>query len=202
MQITPKTNSFFITIILTLLSFNVYADAITSKPLVFNLNDGSNITILTNRNITKVKNTIPKNCIVAKTHGSLTSHLMKADEAFFIFKIKSNRNLFVVLLREPSNPKHRTGYCGAGFEDFLLLIEITSKEAYLRDQFLLQSCIESRLLYSEMNEDSLEDPLKSIEIDKNNLLIKFEWLEEIQGNSRTIRVEDGHFVMHSTKASQ
>lgn len=45
------------------------------------------------------------------------------------------------------------GYCGAGYEDYLLLVEIRGKKLTLKDQFLLQSCLKSISMFIDQGDD-------------------------------------------------
>lgn len=53
-----------------------------------------------------------------------------------------------LLVRVPSNPSTPMGYCGAGHEDSLLLIEVHDQRLRLLDQMLLQSCLKTITLAS------------------------------------------------------
>ena len=66
-----------------------------------------------------------------------------------------NSHFFVVLVREPSKSKRGTGFCGSGFEDYLLLIEAKSKRLSLLDNILLQSCLDSQELASDKGAEFL-----------------------------------------------
>lgn len=46
------------------------------------------------------------------------------------------------------------GYCGAGYEDYLLLVEIRGKKLTLKDQFLLQSCLKSISMFIDQGDDN------------------------------------------------
>jgi hypothetical protein len=100
---------------------------------------------------------IRKNINYQVSHA-VSNHLMRAYDARIISdKSDQNGPLFIVLSREPSRPNSMgRGYCGAGYEEYLLLIEISRTKIKLRDQFLLQSCLKSIAMLIE-NGDDLDD---------------------------------------------
>jgi len=53
----------------------------------------------------------------------------------------------VVIARLSSNPARRTGYCGAGEEDLLLLLAVQDGRVLLRDQLRVRSCLNSIYLH-------------------------------------------------------
>lgn len=89
---------------------------------------------------------------------AVSNHLLPAYSTRVISdKSDQNGPLFLVLSREPSRPNSMgRGYCGAGYEEYLLLVETSHKKIELRDQFLLQSCLKSIAMLIE-NGDDLDD---------------------------------------------
>lgn len=49
----------------------------------------------------------------------------------------------VLYARVPSNPSRSMGYCGAGQEDYLVLLGIRRQQLVLLDRLLVQSCLHS-----------------------------------------------------------
>jgi hypothetical protein len=90
--------------------------------------------------------------------NALSNHLIRAYDVRLISdKSDQSGPLFIVLSREPSRPNSiGRGYCGAGYEEYLLLIEISHAKIELRDQFLLQSCLKSIAMLID-NGDDLDD---------------------------------------------
>jgi hypothetical protein len=87
--------------------------------------------------------------------NAVSDHLIRAENAHIISD-KSNESdpLFIVVSREPSRPNAMgQGYCGAGYEDYLLLIAVSSSKIQLRDKFLLQSCLKSISMLIEQGND-------------------------------------------------
>lgn len=175
-----------------LLTSNVYADSFPKKALDLTLNNGSNIGINISNNRINAKIINRKNKISIKINADLASHLLSADEAYLLLKVPSkNRDLFVILSREPSTKIRSTGFCGAGYEDFILLVESTKKQIALKDKFLVQSCNKSILLDS----DKGDDPLQAISIEKIKPSFSFRWLGDVDGQQRNITIDDSHFIM-------
>ncbi len=191
MQIILTSKISIIAIILISFSFNVNADSFPGEPIVLNLNEGSNVTITSKRKIIYAEYHNDKSSKLIKLNDDLTSHLTKTDEAVFILKVHSNRDLFVVLSREPSKQNRTASFCGAGYEDYLILIEATKKRILLLDKLLLQSCLKSILLQT----DNGDDPLKAITIDKENSSILFQWLGESEDIKRSLTIKNGHFEL-------
>ena len=171
---------------------NTYADSFPKKGLELSLNNGANIGINISSNIIIAKSIDKKNKIILKINTNLASHLLSADEAYLLLKVPSkDRDLFVIFSREPSRKIRSTGFCGAGYEDFILLVESTKKQIMLKDKFLLQSCNKSILLDS----DKGDDPLQAISIEKIEPSFKFRWLGDVDGQQRIITIDDSHFIM-------
>lgn len=73
--------------------------------------------------------------------------LRGADETVDILHYTDNGQSYLVLLVSvPSNAAHRTGHCGAGYEDSLIAARIDGDKLRLTDRLLVQSCLESLTL--------------------------------------------------------
>ena len=61
--------------------------------------------------------------------NAITRHFIRAEDIQIVAnESKPEAQLFTVLTREPSRPGAMgQGYCGAGYEDYLLLVEIRGK---------------------------------------------------------------------------
>jgi len=88
--------------------------------------------------------------------NAIIRHFIRAEDIRLIEKeSKPEAQLFTVLTREPSRPGAMgQGYCGAGYEDYLLLVEIRGKKLTLKDQFLLQSCLKSISMFIDQGDDN------------------------------------------------
>jgi hypothetical protein len=106
-----------------------------------------------------------------------------------------NRSYFVLAVATPSVEPSGGGFCGAGTEDRLLLIEWQGKvrKLVLRDQFEIQSCLKSIALRSDRGSDlptllgKVGDPTH----------IQLTWLEHPKYHqvTTTLTAQDGKFVV-------
>jgi hypothetical protein len=106
-----------------------------------------------------------------KIDPAFKTRILAAEELSLVFPTaitEGNNLLFLTLTRTPSNSKNGKGYCGAGFEDHLQLIEVSRKKIALLDELLLQSCLNSiSLAY-----DSSDDPKKNIRVEATAIRYK------------------------------
>jgi hypothetical protein len=184
-------NRTYIFLFILLSALNVFADSFPNDPLKLCLNNGSNVTVTQNGK--KINARYYKNGSDSyyKVNANLTSHFEKAEEVFFIFKVQSKKDLFVILTREPSRQNRTTSFCGAGYEDYLILIEVAKNRVSLLDTVLLQSCLKSILLRTDRD----DDPLQAITIKKDNSSITFQWFGENEDKKRMINIDNSHFVL-------
>jgi hypothetical protein len=97
---------------------------------------------------------------------------------------------FVVLARVPSRPETMgMGYCGAGYEDYLLLVELHKRTLILRDQFLLQSCLKERVIYGINGE---RDPIRLMSRNVDGSF-SFRWESDGDGQMRMLAVNGDRF---------
>lgn len=93
---------------------------------------------------------------ITKANRALSKQLMEADEAYILskntFPLK-NQQAFTAIVRVPSSPKNPEGFCGAGYEDYVLLIGIKENTAQLKDRILVQSCVNSISIVSDNGDD-------------------------------------------------
>lgn len=122
-----------------------------------------------------------------------TAHLKKADEIRLLpYKSATKNPFYIILSRELSRPDHMgRGYCGAGHEDYLLLVEKVRQKLVLRDKLLLQSCLESRLIYSTAGGD---DPI-TVLTRGNDGSFNFSWEKDDPDRMRRLIVRRGHFLL-------
>lgn len=85
----------------------------------------------------------------------ISKHLKQAEDVRLVGNSSNPEpQLFIVMIREPSLPNTMgRGYCGAGYEDYLLLVEILGRKLLLRDELLLQSCLKSIAMYLDQGDD-------------------------------------------------
>lgn len=129
--------------------------------------------------------------------ADVKSHLSKAESATHIFPSaisKTSPPLFVVVTRESSTVRRGMGFCGAGLEDYLLLLEVGNNKIVLKDQLLLQSCLKSIFLAS----DSGDDPIKALQVNTTTQEILFQTLG--QEDKKKVFIENGKFRLISAPA--
>lgn len=82
--------------------------------------------------------------------------LLQADEVIPLssvgFQMDSEIG-FTLIARLPSRSSNPDGFCGAGHEDYLLLIGVRDKRLSLLDKHLIQSCLKSISLQSDQGDD-------------------------------------------------
>lgn len=86
---------------------------------------------------------------------SFSRHLKQSSEATLINTYGDTRSpIFLIFTREPSRPNSLgQGYCGAGYEDYLLLAKIEKKTISLKDEYLLRSCLKIKSLRMETSDE-------------------------------------------------
>lgn len=102
----------------------------------------------------------------------LSVHVLKAEALRLVsHEGDSGTKQFIILSHELSRPGALgRGYCGGGYEDYLLLIEISGRRIILLDELLLQSCLTS----IDLGDD---DPLRVLIPGKNGSF-SFRWLSD------------------------
>jgi hypothetical protein len=129
---------------------------------------------------------------------SLLLHLKRTDEVVYLLASKINQGkwpFFLVLSREPSRINRSAGFCGAGYEDYVLLLQTNDTQIKLKDKFLLQSCNESKTL-SGKDIDGLAEPLKAIKINEKRHQIIFALLSE-PDKQHVLSVDGNHKIFIS-----
>ena len=106
---------------------------------------------------------------------SKKSFLVNADQFFWSF------------VRLPSRISNGTGYCGAGFEDFVILFSISKSKLSYIDKLHVQSCVDS----FSIGVDSIKDVNSSILFspDSNEIEISQEILREEKIITRKMRLK-------------
>jgi len=104
----------------------------------------------------------------------------------------NNINYFVFIARIPSKSPQSTGYCGAGYEDHLILLRYEGKKIVLLDDFLLQSCLKSIVL----DNDGDADILKSLTIDYENHAIGFRWISSPDDKEHRVTILNEKFLLN------
>jgi hypothetical protein len=81
------------------------------------------------------------------------------------------------------------GYCGAGYEDYLLLVEILKKELIFRDKFLLQSCIKSISVFIDQGDDNPSNAL----IHEKDGSLSYRLVDDDYNNRRKLTIQKKRF---------
>lgn len=129
-------------------------------------------------------------CLEAMARGDVkTMQALRGADA--LIPVLSQPAMLVLIARVPSQRRRPTAYCGAGYEDHLILLAHTSQRVTLRDDFLLQSCMKSIALDS----DHGDDILAALAIDHNTATIRFKWLTEPDSTEHQLSVTPQKFIL-------
>lgn len=122
----------------------------------------------------------------------LRSVIRKSEELIDVLQTRKGNDIYwIFIARIPSKLPRSTGYCGAGYEDKLILSHYDGRKLDFRDNFLLQSCLSSISLQS----DSPNDLLKSISIDHQAHIIRFRWLLNPDDRDHVLSIYNGAFKL-------
>ncbi|SCX72058.1 hypothetical protein [Variovorax sp. EL159] len=102
---------------------------------------------------------------------------------------------FYLVTQEPSRENRGAGYCGAGTEDILRLIEIAKPPLHLieRDKLLLQSCLESIEL-DDASGASLRTQLEG-RTDPQHLMLTWSAHPKFGSVPKRVTVRDGRLAL-------
>jgi hypothetical protein len=121
-----------------------------------------------------------------------TALLRNAEEIRNVAISKNVGNLVLIFVRVPSRPgRMGLGYCGAGFEDYLLLVGLERQRLIFRDKFLLQSCLSGKFINTA---DGQEDPIKLL-IRKPDGSFDFRLEADELDQIRNLSIIDRRFVL-------
>jgi hypothetical protein len=107
-----------------------------------------------------------------KLSKALKARLKVADMASFLpFDFLAGQNhLRWLVVRTSSRSKDHAGFCGAGHEDRLVLIAVSSSKAKELGEFLAQSCLSS----VSMDVDRFDELIAKLDQDAETGLLEFE----------------------------
>ena len=118
--------------------------------------------------------------------------LRASDETLPVFSTPgAARHYFVLVARIPSKKPQAMGYCGAGYEDHLLLLAYDGTRTILRDDFLLQSCLQNRTL----DTGDSDDILHALTVDSVQSSIRFRWLGDTGHKNHLLSIANGKFLL-------
>jgi hypothetical protein len=183
--ISNSIRSYFLSLLAAVAPSAVAAD------LILPVTQDSNISIDVQNNRVIAKDTQKK--ALYKVDPSAVAHLKRAEDIRLIaYKSTTEISLFIILSHEPSRPGNMgQGYCGAGYEDYLLLVEPSKRKLVLRDKLLLQSCLNGKLIYMDSGGD---DPIKAL-IPGDDNSFNFRWEADNDDQTRSLTVRNGHFLV-------
>lgn len=82
------------------------------------------------------------------------AHYLSRTDDFFVVKGNIPGHESAIYVRLPSRPYAQgKGYCGAGHEDYILLVDRVGNELNLSDAVLIQSCLKNISLASDRGDD-------------------------------------------------
>lgn len=110
----------------------------------------------------------------------------------FFSKPSDGGNYLVLIARAPSKSPQGSGYCGAGYEDHVILLEYRNLNIVRRDDFLLQSCLSSIAL----DTDDADDIMKALFIDPRNYSRRFRWITDSNNQNHTLSIANGKFLLN------
>jgi hypothetical protein len=137
--------------------------------------------------------------ILYEVGATVAQHLTRADDIQLVANASNPKTqLFIVMAREPSRPKAMgRGYCGAGYEDYLLLVEILEKNLLLRDQLLLQSCLKNISMFIDQGDDHPSNGL----IHEKHDSFSYRLVDDDADKKRMLTVSDKQFKTKLVRAS-
>jgi|JI9StandDraft_1071089.scaffolds.fasta_scaffold133571_2 hypothetical protein len=128
--------------------------------------------------------TIKMNGKQISLNRTLKAQMRSADEAVFLpvnIQVGPQKLVRWLVLRSPSRISGKSGFCGAGHEDRLLLIEISGLTAKRVDELLLQSCLKS----ISMDVDQLDELTKAFSQDGHDGALTFQ--QSVSSDASTYR---------------
>ena len=109
-----------------------------------------------------------------------------ADEVRTVLIQPAERGSYVVLLaRIPSTVRRGTSFCGAGYEDHLVLLSYDQRYTF-KDDFLLQSCLQSLAV-------DTDDEL--VHVDQHKQTIGFRWLGKPDQDEHYLLIAGGKLLL-------
>lgn len=193
MPIISKTNNIFsVALCIAICALPILVTAATMDQLVIFFGDNRNVAILMKRG--KV-NAYYEDSSNAKEKIAISPELAtiisKSDATqYLMHDHRDNGNLAIIISSVPSKSTSGAGFCGAGHEDYAVLIEKSNNMLISKDRYLLQSCLKSMTI-------DAEDPERIITgLSKNeaNFSFVFSLLEDPKKARTLIQVKNGKFI--------
>jgi hypothetical protein len=187
MQTTSKRNSFLGCLFAFIATFIV--PPVSATDLLLPSPKGGRVAIHVKKQHVIAKDN-EKN-IIYEVAATVSKHLTRADDIRLVGNAGNPKEqLFIVMVREPSRPNAMgRGYCGAGYEDYLLLVEMLEEKLLLRDQLLLQSCLKSISMFIDQGDDHPSNGLAHEKDDSYS----YRLVDDDAEKKRMLTVSDKHF---------
>jgi len=183
-----------------LLAFAILAQPVLAKPSAVALPDGTNFILeSTNRGVVArpAASTHQARVKASKADANLRAAIRGASQTLVLSARafdKEGHRYFVLAVAKPSVKEQGAGFCGAGSEDHLLLVEWKTElqTLILRDDMLVQSCLKSITLQSDQGSD-LSVAIQGISQPEP---LRLSWLThpEFEGQTKTFVVIGGKWV--------
>lgn len=188
--------------VLTALMLGGIGDAGNAASLTVQLPEAGSLSITTQAGKAHVSSALGASTAGARAvllDGPLARELARASEVVSVGGdrgvLQGGRTFLVLGVAIPSVAKPGDGFCGAGTEDFLLLVEWKARPSKLelRDRLRVQSCIQSMELQSEQGSD-LRTVLRSAGDPANFTLT---WLQHSRygPSTKTVTLFNGKFAV-------
>jgi hypothetical protein len=121
----------------------LHAAAGLGDELTLSVNDKENINIVPQNGRALATN--QNHTVRYNVSNALARHIINAESLQALSRQRDGKDAqFIILSHELSRPGALGhGYCGGGYEDYLLLIELSGHKIVQLDELLLQSCLKS-----------------------------------------------------------
>jgi hypothetical protein len=171
--------------------FSAYCSAVASErnKAIIEFVDGSHLTISALENKVFSKYTDKDNSKKIVSIDANLSKLILSSESLKFIMHNSIDGTAIMISSHPSTKSGGSGFCGAGHEDYAILIEKKNNAVILKDSYLLQSCLKSITLDS----DDPEDILSGLSIDSTAFTVTFTILEDPKKKKNILSVIEGKF---------
>jgi hypothetical protein len=127
----------------------------------------------------------------ARSNVTVQPELQRAvlKAASMVYLLNDQQSQAIIVISEPSKKVQGTGFCGAGYEDYAVLIEKKKDVVMLKDRYLLQSCLKS-ITVDATNPDDIRTGLKT---DAGDFSITYTHLED-PAKKTTLHVNNGKIL--------
>ncbi len=117
----------------------------------------------------------------------------RSNELIPVFSKPKGTSYYLTLIaRMPSKSPQSIGYCGAGYEDHLVLLVYDGNIIKAADDFLLQSCLNSVVLDGV----NVDDIFNAISVDMEKYEIRFKWMINPDDKNHTLIIFDSKFLLN------